>query len=93
MLFYVPVLLNTNQSNALQSLDQQCCSLLLGYDLQFMITALHIITITMKRIAIATAMERARKNGDEFSPHLLVVNVSLLFSHCVEVLGFASSKL
>lgn len=29
-----------------------------------MSTALHTITITMKRIPIATAMERARTNGD-----------------------------
>lgn len=63
LLVYVSVLLNINRSNVLNLLDQQCY-LCLCYHLQFMMMALHIITITMKRIPRATAMHRGRKNAD-----------------------------
>lgn len=59
MLAYVSVLFY-----ALLSFDREYCFLLLCYHLQFMIMALHIITITMKRIPKAIAMDRARKNAD-----------------------------
>lgn len=83
LLVYVSVLLNINQSNVVHSLDQQCY-LCLCYHLQFMMMALHIVTITMKRIPRATAMHRVRKNADEFSPHVFVINVDLFFSRGVE---------
>lgn len=58
-----------------------------------MTMALHIIAITMKRIPIATAMDRVRKNGDRFSPHVFVANVGLFFCDGIEVSQFANSDL
>lgn len=51
--------------------------------------ALHIVTITMKRIPMATATKWAKIIEGEFSLHLLVIGVKLRFCRRLEVSRFA----